>query len=98
MQRAKVSDGAVGGEVACSKHPKGDVLKELSGDLAGTDGARSVGIDHDFDHHGRMKGLVAWATNAIPGMKGRKIQAIYRVVNEVGQVPLGQPVLQGAGQ
>ena len=39
MQGAKLADGAVGGEVTCRQHPKGDVLVELSGDFAeaGTD-------------------------------------------------------------
>ena len=31
-------------------------------------------------------------------MKGAQVQAVYGVVDEVRKVPLGQPVLQCAGQ
>jgi hypothetical protein len=34
MQCAKVPDGAVGGEVARTQHPKGNVFMQLSGNLA----------------------------------------------------------------
>jgi hypothetical protein len=69
MQSAKVADSAVGGKVTCRQHPKGDVLRDLFGDLAVTEGACGVGLDHDFDHHGRMKRLVAGAIFGVPGVK-----------------------------
>ena len=45
-----------------------------------------------------MKGLVAWATDCIAQVKRAQVQALHGVDDEVGQVALGQPVLQRAGQ
>ena len=72
VQGAKLADGAVRRKVTCSERALGDVLVELSGDLAGTDGACNVGVNHDFGHHRRMKGLVARAIFGLSGVKVRK--------------------------
>ena len=56
MLGTEVADGAVGGEVVRCQHPKGDVFMQLPGDLARAEDARGVGIDQDFDHHGRVQG------------------------------------------
>ena len=86
------------GKLVGSQHPIGYVFMQLPGSLARDEGACGVRIDHDLDHHGRMKRLVARTTLGGPGVKGRQVQAVYGVVNKVRQMPLGQPVLQGAGQ
>lgn len=58
VQRTKVEDGAVGGEVVGTEHPKRHVLMQLPGNLARAENASGIDIDQYFDHHGTMKGAM----------------------------------------
>ena len=98
MQCPKVTHGKVCGKVVRSQYPKGHIFMQLPGDLAGTEYPGGIPTHHDFDHHGRMKRLVARTILNIPAVKCRQVQAVYRVVDEVGQLALGHTVLKGAGQ
>ena len=97
MQCPKVTHGKVCGKVVRSQYPKGHIFMQLPGDLAGTEYPGGIPTHHDFDHHGRMKRLVARTILNILAVKGRQVQAVYLVVDEVGQMALGQTVLKGAG-
>ena len=98
VQGTELPYRAVGGKVLGCKHAKGHVFVELFGDLARAEHPGSVRIDQDLDHHGRVKRLVAWATCCVAGMKGAQVQTGYGIVDEVGQMAFGKPVLDGAGQ
>ena len=98
VQGAELPYRAVGGKVLGCQHAKGHVFVELSGDLAGAEYAAGIRVDQDLDHHRRVKRLIARATCCVAHMKPTEVQAVYRVVDKVGQMALGQPVLQSTGQ
>ena len=66
--------------------------------LARAEGACGLAANEHLDHHGRVKGLVAWPALGVSGVEGAQIQAVHAVIDEVRQVPFGQPVLKGIGQ
>lgn len=70
-------------------HPAPERRLLFSGDLAGAEDSCGVRIDQDLDHHGWMKGLVAWATLSVACVKCVQVQAVDGVADEVGQVALG---------
>jgi hypothetical protein len=73
VQGSKVTNVAAGGEVVGGEYPKGHVLKQLLGNLAGAEGSRGLGVHQDFDHHGRGKGLLTGAAISVAGMKGAQV-------------------------
>ena len=94
VQRPEVADRAVLGEVARAQHPKRQVLVQPALNLARAEHARGVTVDQHLDHHGRVERLVACASTFVTRIERLEVQRIDRVANEVGQMPLGQPVLQ----
>ena len=81
-------------EVARAQHPKRQVLVQPALNLARAEHARGVTVDQHLDHHGRVERLVACAPTFVTRIERLEVQRIDRVANEVGQMPLGQPVLQ----
>jgi hypothetical protein len=98
MEGAEVTDRSVRREVARAQHPEGDVLVQLVGDLARAEHPAGVGVHEHLDHHGGVERLVARPAVGVALVERTQVQAIDSVTDEVGQVPLGQPVLQCLGQ
>ena len=88
VQRPKVRERVVRRIVLCSEHPQSHVIKQFGRQLARAEGARGIAVDEDFDHHGRMKGLVARPPLGIPGVKGAQIQTVHAVADEVRQMSI----------
>ncbi len=98
VQRPKVAQRAVRRKVAGSQHPERHVLMQLARQLPRREHARGVAVDQYLHHHRRVERLIARATSGVARVEGAQIQAVDGVADVVGQMPLGQPVLQGRRQ
>ncbi len=94
MESSEVADRAMRREVVGSQHTKCDIFVQLPGDLARAEHSGGIRVDQHLDHHRRMERLVARTAAFVARVERLQVQAVNRVADEVGQVPLGQPVLQ----
>ena len=97
-QRAEVADRAMRGEVARAQHPEGYVLVQLACDLARAEHTSGVAIQQHLDHHRRVERLIARAVLLVARVECAQVEPVHRVVDEVRQVPFGQPFLHRFGQ
>ena len=58
----------------------------------------AVAVEQHLDHHPGMVGRAAPVLALVAGGDGREVQLVHHVGDEVGQVILGQPLLEGRRQ
>ena len=67
MDSAKVAQRAVGGKLSGRQDPERHILVQLARDLRELNTPVAYAYSSTFDHHGRMKRLVARSATGIPG-------------------------------
>jgi hypothetical protein len=99
MRCPKVLERAVCWVVLCRQHPQRNIFVQLGGELARAEDAAGVAVDQQLDHHGRVKGLVAWTALGVSRVKGAQVQDVHAVADEVRQVSFEHPLaLKGSSQ
>src|SRR5262249_19734332 len=73
------------------KHPKRNILVQLSGDLARRENSRRIAVHQYFHQHRRVKGLVTPTIPFIAGIKDLQVQPIDDFDHKIRQVILWQP-------
>jgi hypothetical protein len=92
---AKLAQGPEVGGVARRQHPEGHVFVQPLSDLPGAVHPLAVGVQQHLHHHDRVVGRSPSQLVLVLLLDGMEGKAVHQVTDEVRQVPLRKPLLQG---
>src|SRR5215510_2952523 len=92
MPKSKITNRSMRGKIARPKHPKRNILVQLSGDLARRENSRRIPVHQHFHQHRRVKRLVTPTIPFIAGIKDLQVQPIDDFDYKISQVILWQPL------
>src|SRR5690606_23319914 len=94
----KLADPRVVGMGSAGDDSKGDVLVGVPLDLAGRADPDGVGVQKQRHHHLRMVWRISPQLALVVVVDGPKVELGDQVEDEVGEVPLREPIMGGRGQ